>query len=159
MDGAVIDSRDLRRDIDALEGAQSADRGQLRRPFLHRRRLSRNRRRLGRENRGDEAFDHLRLDEELKIIEAAANPAKHRQDEQKNDGPTHAQRQQAENQDEREKAGYDEKHGSRNGNAENGRAFRAADDGRKHNQRQKNPIHTADDPSTFKSDASLRLNF
>jgi hypothetical protein len=40
MDGAD-DAGDLRRDVDALKGAQTADGGHLRRPLLHRRRLSR----------------------------------------------------------------------------------------------------------------------
>ena len=55
---------------DPLIGAQRPDRRQLRRPFLHLRRLDRHRRRLRREGRGHEALDHGRLDDKLEIGEA-----------------------------------------------------------------------------------------
>ena len=98
-------SRRLRRDDDALIGAQRADRRQFRRPFLGLDRLGGHRRRLRREGRGDEPLHHHRLDDELEIGEPAGQRDEERQHDHEHDRALGAERQQPNDQEKRENGG------------------------------------------------------
>ena len=87
------DAGRLRRDDDALIGAQCADRRQFGRPFLDPHRLGGHGRRLRRERCGDEALDHYRLDDELEIGEPAGQRDQENQRDQKYDRPANFERQ------------------------------------------------------------------
>ncbi len=76
------DAADLRCDIDALNGPERADRGNLRNPAIrlslgHRHGCGRGR------HLADELLDHLRLEDELKIGETAHETRQDQQDEHK----------------------------------------------------------------------------
>ena len=79
-----------------------SDRGQLGRPFLDARLFDRDRGRLGREHRAEEAADHGRLDHELEIGEPGRQPGEENQHQEEHDRPAYAARQQAHDQKQRE---------------------------------------------------------
>ncbi len=82
---------DLRRDFDFLDGSQGANRGQTRCPGLASRRGDRDRGGWGR-RRKDEAFDHPRFDDELKIAKPHAQCREEYQDANENDATLHVSR-------------------------------------------------------------------
>ena len=96
------DAGRLRRDDDALIGAQRADRRQFGRPFFDSHRLGRHRRRLRRERGGHEALDHGRLDDELEIGEPAGQRGQQSQRDDKHDRPANLERQRANDEQRRE---------------------------------------------------------
>ena len=95
----------LRRDDDALIGAQRADRRQLRRPFLDFDRLGGHRRRLRRERRSHESLDHGGLDGELEIGEPAGHGGQQSQHNQEHDRPASAKRKVAKHEQQRQYCG------------------------------------------------------
>ncbi len=75
---------DLRRDVDPLDGAKTADGGQTGRPALRFRLDDGDSRGRGRCLR-DELLDHLRFGDELEIAEARAQPRKDQEDDDEGD--------------------------------------------------------------------------
>ena len=104
MDGGD-DAGHLRRDDDALIGAQRADRGQLRRPLLDSGRLDRHRRRLRREGGAHEALDHVRLDDELEIGEPGGQRGEAGERHEEDDRPANPERQRADDEQRGEDGG------------------------------------------------------
>ncbi len=88
------DAADLRRDVDALRGAERADGGRARQPFLLARFRHRDARH-GLRGGGDEAADHLGLVDEVEPSQPAGEPGERDEDQHQNKYAFHSMHQRS----------------------------------------------------------------